>query len=296
MNDDIGKINLLTSMGFKKSQAQQALALCNGDVDLAVDRILSGHISNAASQNDESATRSLHSTSTAADIIQTTVSQYSIPNGRSACTCIALQTASTILQGLNNCVETQSPKEVITPEHLRSLLISGVGMYNELAKHDTRTTSVEHLSPEEVMNALVTHPNLNLGIKLLGSVRQGVLTSSGNSPLGLKQTINECKTAESSKENEWMALVITKTPETICIFLPPKNCENDSSRHQYVVIDSHPRPGLSTEGCYAAFHASMDDFVSTLENIFPATDLGDDVGEIMAAMYNSFDVYPLQTL
>lgn len=32
-----------------------------------------------------------------------------------------------------------------------------------------------------------------------------------------------------------------------------------------------------------------------LKTIFPVTDLGDDddLGELMAAMYNSFDVYPL---
>jgi hypothetical protein len=65
----------------------------------------------------------------------------------------------------------------------------------------------------------------------------------------------------------------------------------------FILVDSHPRPGLGIEGAYVKFHSSLDSLVSTLmTDIFPFTHLGNDQEENddwMTAMYNSFDVYPL---
>ena len=310
---DEGKLNLLVSMGFDVSQSQRALSLCNGDVDLAVDRILSGHVPDASSEQETRDRLSISSipenmnTTRSPQMIQTKISQYSIENGRSACTCIALQTASTTLQILNEkCSRNESPTKFITQDHLQTVLISGIAMYNDLVNSNS-DTSVEHLSPGEVINSLKvqvaqkTNTNADIKIKSLGAVMQGVLTAdNGNGPLGLKRIIEGCASSksESRKDDEWMALVITKTPETLCIFLPPKNFMADvgdsDSVHSFILIDSHPRPTLGTEGCYAICHSSMDDLITSLQKIFPVTELGNDVGEIMAAMYNSFDIYPLQ--
>jgi hypothetical protein len=40
-------------------------------------------------------------------------------------------------------------------------------------------------------------------------------------------------------------------------------------------------------------HDNMGSLVRTLLKIFPFTDLGGDVGEMMRMMYNSFDAYVL---
>lgn len=278
------KVLMLSSMGFDEAKAKQALSHCNGNIDLAVDIILSGQLSTATTATSISQQPGRTSNNDTVDIVQTDVSQYSFENGRSACTCIALHTASTVLQKLKNNIEksTENPKEWITPGFLQSLLISGVDLYNKA------DSSVEHRSPDEVLSSSVLSSALRVKL-LTGGVRQGILTA-GDGPLGLKESINECR---ASINNEWMAVVITKTPETICIFLPPKHSEYNS--HPYIVIDSHPRPTFSADGCYALFHTSIDGMVDSLKKIFPAIDLGVDVGEVMAAMYNSFDLYPLQS-
>lgn len=272
-------------MGFDQTQARQALDLCNNDIDLAVDRILSGNIPSTNAVSVESSPVSTR----APELVQASISQYSIPNGRSACTCVALQTASTLLQKLNTISPNATiARETISPQFLQSILFSGVELYNELSK-EASIGGVEHLTPEEVLNAVILHPIQNLHMQLLGSVRQGILSNENHdNPLGLYQVISQCLSDCNSTGDEWMALVITKTPETVCIFLPPNGLNT------YIILDSHPRPILSTEGFYAAFHTSLEDCVSTLKTIFPATELGNEVGELMAAMYNSFDVYPLQ--
>ena len=297
-------------MGFDESLAQQALSLCDGNVDLAVDRILSGHITAQQVSTNSSSSTSNQGISNPRHVVQTDISQYSLPNGRSACTCIALHTASTILQRLNGG-GGENPREAITPAHLSSLVIAGVQLYNNLAQSiNASSSSVEHLSPEEVLASLPDSFQMKL---VNGGVRQGILTSGSghghghDGPLGFKEILNGCR-ADADNAGEWMAAVITKTPETLCIFLPPASTcssigvgggggtnSNGGDDNRFIVIDSHPRPSLSTEGCYALFHESMDDMVQSLNMIFPVTDLGSDVGELMAAMYNSFDVYPMQS-
>ena len=315
---DPEKVSMLASMGFDVDQAQRALVLCDGNVDLAVDRILSGTIS-----SDPTFTGTIHSDNDrqtnnsdagpvagSVSFVNSNMSQYSLPNGRSACTCIAIQAASAILPILNEMetsmhnhgTPTRSPKDTLASIALPNLLHSGIQLYNEL-EIVSSMSSVEHLSPEEVLNSTKSLRNHDVALKLCGEgVRQGVLS---NPPLGFKQIINSYrmrtatgKDHDEVRDNEWLALVITKTPETVCIFLPPTTRTHNESHMQeansYILVDSHPRPVLSAEGSYFAFHSSLDDLVSTLNRIFPATDLGPDVGEIVAAMYNSFDVYPLQ--
>jgi hypothetical protein len=334
---DPEKVSMLASMGFDVDQAQRALVLCDGNVDLAVDRILSGTVfsdptftgtdggSGIHSDNDRH-TNNSDATGTVAgrvSFVNSNMSQYSLPNGRSACTCIAIQAASTILPILNEMetsmhnhgTPTRSPKDTLASIALPNLLHSGVQLYNDL-ENVMSMSSVEHLSPEEVLNSTKSLRDHDIALKPCGEgVRQGVLSNnmneSSNPPLGFKEIINSCrmrttfpaaaaagKAHDDVRENEWLALVITKTPETVCIFLPPTTRTHNESHMQeenaYILVDSHPRPVLSAEGSYFAFHSSLDDLVSTLNQIFPATDLGPDVGEIMAAMYNSFDVYPLQ--
>jgi hypothetical protein len=98
--------------------------------------------------------------------------------------------------------------------------------------------------------------------------------------------------------------------ETVLVCLPPLSSKttngdtttsttsssSSSSRddNSFILIDSHPRPQQfpgATEA-YARLHSSLQSLIaSSLQVLFPYTDLGSDVPELMAAMYNQFDLY-----
>ena len=244
----------LTAMGFHPSQAQEALAATSGDLEQAVNVLLGG-VTVAA----QPASQSL--------LVTCDTSQYSVNHGRSACTCIALMGAALFLQ---------SNQKTVTSELLNSMVHQGVETYQQLPV----SGEVEHLSPEEVLQQHIVEEFKPLSLQ--GGVRQGYLCGQENHPLGLHALLHACQVDASQ---QWVAVLITKPPETVVVLLPP------TPAGEYILLDSHPRPGLDT--AYARIHSSLQDLVQSLEAIYPVTDLGPDVPEIMAAMYNSFDLYPL---
>ena len=48
-----------------------------------------------------------------------------------------------------------------------------------------------------------------------------------------------------------------------------------------------------TACAYAKLHDNLNDLIDTIQIIFPPTALDPDIPEMMAMMYNSFDLYPL---
>lgn len=61
-------------------------------------------------------------------------------------------------------------------------------------------------------------------------------------------------------------------------------------RH-WLLFDSHPRPQLGLVGASVRSFGSEAALVESLNDIFPAVDLGTD--NVMASMYNMFDCVPL---
>ena len=164
-------------------------------------------------------------------------------------------------------------------ELLQTMIHQGVAAYHKLPTNN----NVEHLSAEEVLQSNVIEEFKSLSL-LPGGVRQGVLSGNSNHPLGLRALLEACHSCLNDNTcNDWMAVLITKPPETILVLL--------SRTGPYILLDSHPRPGL--EGSHARIHASLDDLIQSLQEIFPLAELGPDVPEMMTMMYNSFDVYPL---
>ena len=131
---------------------------------------------------------------------------------------------------------------------------------------------VDHLSAEEVLQ------QGTFDLQLKGEIRQGLLSHDTHHGMGLLATLSSCKSKPS-------CILITKTPETVLIII-----END----RYILIDSHPRPQLGADQAYAQFYSSLKDLVGGLQLIFPVTDLGSDVPELMSQMYNTFDCYELE--
>ena len=182
-------------------------------------------------------------------------SQYSFENGRSACTCIALTGATLYLS--NHTISLQLLQDMIT---------QGVELYKRIAQSES---GVEHMSAEEVL------AQRKLPLQLVGGVRQGILSQDPNHSLGLKALLT------AAKDDGAKVALITKTPETVMVCLD-----------QFAVLDSHPRPPV-TRNAYAKMHDNLEDLIITLRRIFPPTDLDPDIPEMMAMMYNSFDLYPL---
>jgi len=156
-------VSQLTAMGFEEAQVQEALNVTNGNMEQAVNFLLGGGISSAATAESLSQSSSL---------ILCYTSQYSVENGRSACTCIGLMGAALFLQ---------SQDKNVTRELLERMVIQGVAAYQRLP---TSSNNVEHLSAEEVLQSDSIEEFKSLS--LVTSARQGVLSGNSSHPLGLK--------------------------------------------------------------------------------------------------------------
>jgi hypothetical protein len=281
-------VAMLTAMGFEASQASEALTICGGDVEQAAASYLlkGGVVSQQGNNATDNSSLSQHQTETRT--VHSSMSQYTVTQGRSACTCISLVAAEKFLQ---NCNAGTDPVQAVSSELLQDVVTSGVAAYQRLqsSSQSTGTSSVEHLSAEEVLQA-GAFPSL----VLTGGIRQGILShDDASNPQGLRQQLTDCQSATG-----WTCVLITKTPETVLVCLPPTanaSSASTSSDNSFLLLDSHPRPHqFDAAGSYARIHNSMQGLVQSLSIIFPVTDLGPDIPEMMAIMYNSFDLYPLR--
>jgi hypothetical protein len=288
----------LTAMGFETGPVNQALRLSNGNLEQAVNLLLSGSIMAEAVVVAVAASPSSSGgggTSSAVvfgpgGMVLGPMSQYSVEQGRSACTCIALTAASQFLQ-----------HPIVTPDLLQSMIVEGVRQYESLLSESGTTSAsgdtIEHMSAEDVLLQDSSSPSSTsrFAVQLVTSigVRQGMLTNDPHYELGLRNLLGSFR-LQQHPSNEWMAVLMTKTPETVLVLFPPPQSSHSESS-SFWLIDSHPRssqlPGADM--AYGKPHANLDELCATLHTIFPSMDLGPDVPEMMGMMYNSFDLYPL---
>ncbi|KAL9190611.1 hypothetical protein ACHAXT_000317 [Thalassiosira profunda] len=278
--NSVESIAMLLSMGFSREQSAQALAHCGGNLELAINQLLSG--GDIGGGGGSSGVRVVHSD----------VSQYSDSNGRSACTSIALTMACRVL----DIMTTDDPEAIsMDPAFLSNCVQEGIALYSDIS---SKANGVEHSSVEELMGVLgssnvSTAKSIASTLKLLdSSPRQGILSNSSDNPMGLEAVLNRCQRDGSG--SSYIAVIITKPPETVLVLLPPQG----SASRTYVLLDSHPRPQQLAPHCpsgsYALIHPTLSSLVGSIKQIFPVTELGSDVPEMMAMMYNSFDAYPFQ--
>lgn len=274
-NDDA--LALLVSMGFDQDLSSAALVVSAGNVESAINyltdeaaeavlRAEASRLSNAAGDGYGSVISNL---SISKPMVVAGSSQYSFDGGRSACTCMALE----IAQGL---LMSDDPSSALSSTFLDRSLRRGVEIYTSIL-----TSSTEHMSAEE---AWTQFSNL----KLQGEIVQGVLSRDPSQPQGLLSLLRgRCSAAPQDEQrgHDWVFVVLTKTPETVLLCL--------SRRDGYWLVDSHPRPNIWPDAihAYAKHHASLEEIVASVNLIFPFVDLGSDVPELMAVMYNSFDLY-----
>ena len=273
-------ISTLVAMGFTCEKSKEALSASNGSLERAADILLSGGPILPAETNHPPA-RSARDTASAqsqARLVHSGLSQYSDPSGKSACTSIALTLAVNFLN---------DGEHSVTAEYLDRSVREGIQMYSDL--HATSGAS-EHSSVEELMAAVnlsAVHSEKLAPLTMLGgSPRQGLLSNARDNPMGLGAVLSQCQRV-AAHVNSYVAAVITKPPETILVLLPPRG----QSGLPYILVDSHPRPNLS-QGSYALLNSDFDGLLESCRKIFSPTELGPDVPELMAMMYNSFEVYP----
>mmetsp|Transcript_36078 Transcript_36078/g.77768 ORF Transcript_36078/g.77768 Transcript_36078/m.77768 type:complete len:327 (-) Transcript_36078:180-1160(-) len=314
-------ISMLLSMGFDRSQALHALNAC-GNLERAIDFLLNGGVGGGdATSGHQNQDATYHTNATAqigsgdsgaVRAVHSSVSQYTDTLGRSACTSIALTMACKFLTSQNtttnnNNTETET---IINSTFLSESIQDGIKMYTHLTS--IANSGVEHSSVEELLNICSssnnnTSKNIATSMKLLhSSPRQGILTNnSANHPMGLESVLSSCiadhADVNATTTMSYIAVVITKPPETILVLLPispQQQSSTASSSSSYILLDSHPRPQQLSphypSGSYALFHPNLMGLVASLKRIFPVVDLGHDVPEMMAMMYNSFDVYPFR--
>lgn len=307
---DDDSISLLMSMGFESSQAKQALKICDGNVQRAVECLLGGNLFSATANASLSTSSNDGGVN---NIIQSEITQYSNPLGRSACTAIALTLAHKSLE-LLHIDPVASPELRIDSALLTTSINEGIQLYSNLIANNNSNGGAEHSSVEDLLNACSTlgnndNNNIMSALKMLpNSPRQGILSSNNdhhNNMMSLEALLAQCQmdAATVTEKQAYIAVVITKPPETILVILPNNDTASTTttattSTNKYILIDSHPRPQqLSPHyptGSYALFHPTLSSLVSSLKELFPVTELGDGVPELMQMMYNSFDVYPFQ--
>ena len=285
-------VSLLVSMGFSKIQAAQALAVCDGDVEQAANLLLSNSthgidgsevssaaVSTAGETGISTSDRHFESISglEAPTTIVGPLSQYSLPNGQSACTCFALQAASQYLQALQKMGSNNGDNEIINSIFLKNMIEKGILIYNNLQQQDD--SAVEHQVAEDILRLQV------FPLRLRKPIQQGMLSNDSHHPLNFSSIFTSTK----SEHQLTSCFLITKTPETVLVLLEPNHA-------RFTIIDSHPRPQLGTEAAYAHIFPSLLSLVAYLQQIFPYMDLGPDVPELMAAAYNAFDIYDLELI
>jgi UBA/TS-N domain len=266
--DNAGALNTLLAMGFEASQARVALARHDGNLEEAANELLLTTIPEDHCFLPRRGTAS----AVVSDVVQIqgTSSQYSYDDGRSACTCIALQGAVQFLAAMDR------QDTAIDAAFLDQMVQEGCRIYREWNKQQTLSSPMEHTSVEDVVHLF---PSL-----VMDGIRQGLL-SPGD---GWSSILQECQSP-----TDWVCCIMIKPPETVLLCLPPIG----GPQQEFYLFDSHPRRSeFGTAHASARRHASLPDLVGySVQPIFPPVmDLGPDVPEYMTAMYNSFDLYPLR--
>jgi UBA/TS-N domain len=218
---DPEKVAMLVSMGFEFSAAATALDLCGGHLEQAANHLLMG--GGQMSEDDTGATVGAAASTTAVSshprggennhavlLVSAPISQYSVDNGRSACTCIALYAAQEFLKQQQRRQLTTCIKK-LTAEFLQNAILQGVAIYNAMRNVDP---TVEHKSAEEVLQTASTTaapsatPNPFASLCMPDTIQQGMLSRSADDhPQSLYGLL-----AASQDATEWTCVLVTKTP------------------------------------------------------------------------------------
>ena len=206
------------------------------------------------------------------------ISQYSFPNGSSACTAISSMVLGEFLYRLDVGEVDESMHD---PSKLCGYLIESVNEYQKFK--DFSKLNSDHLSVDEFFTST---EHLWTKLNKIGGFHQANLQDS----FVYRNLINSIIPSCDSKKH--IGIILTKPPETIFIILSPSS---GPSKHYYL-FDSHSRPQLGIEGAYLYSSEHLPDIVKRLEIIFPTLEMhsGESLDNLMynfieATVFQSFE-------
>lgn len=268
-------------MGFEEGDINLALNKANGNVEYALDLLLSGNL--------QVNTKLIHlvsfkfyfpqsevaygAVSGDETIIELGISQYTFSDaGSSACTAIAASVVQFILTNLSQ----NNIRQITNEENLSDCVISGVMKFNEL---HSSSSEHQHLAVDELGNSFFQ------SIRGFGEVFQGLLTNRGAFEELIEEARNRCG------RRRHIGVVVTKPPETIALVVSGR----DNVEQQFFFFDSHSRPEQGFEGSYLVITNDVRKIVERLNRIFPSL-AGTDPDNAYSYMYNMFEASFFESL
>ena len=260
----------LMSMGFAIQQIQQAY-------EIAPDRVLDFLLQEIQEVSNLNAlhpvpvapikTQSSLSTNTGSYTVAP-ISQFSFPNGRSACTCIALQALMVLLPMIGISTDSNQLCK-INVEILNDIIIKGIELYGTI-----ESQHIEHTSVEEVCNACAIDTLIPIEATIQSPLNVGVFET----------LINYAITAGNKIGVKCVGVVITKPPESICMVVFLKS----DGTTEFMICDSHNRPQFGIEGGYFYVTTNTNDVIEKLRSLFPPLQL-DAGASVFEQMYNMLE-------
>ena len=264
----------LMSMGFSDVDSRIALTKKGGDIDQAIEFLLN----NSSSNESEPVVLSNES-----EIVgHFALSQFSFEGyGSSACTSISVAVGMNILELLENGL---SPQELLQKiPLLTESLFQGLEYYTTINCQRLGQSNNEHLSIEDVYDNI---PEFKGKVKKINDLpSQGIISSSAS----FQSFFNNIRSLGDNKR--FTVVFLTKSPETICIILPPVGSEHLG----YILFDSHCRPQYGMENAYFIIAKNLIALCDRLLVLFPA--LQSETGyedSYHLSMYNSYEGTPFQ--
>ena len=254
--DTSTSVRQLVEMGFDETVCSVALQRTNGNLEAAMDMLLSGDIVTGTSS-----TPSLP----AENITMLQMSQYSLTDrSSSSCTSIAWTFVYSALAAL------KANKSFDNVDSLSEILLEGVSSFEAVSS----LSGGSHLSVEEFLQLIPDQK----GTRLCGQPTQCLL-SERNIRDFLTNLYERCPVEKSFP----VGIVITKPPETVAVVISSDKC---------YFFDSHSRPEYGIDGAYLVSCASIEGVICRLCLIFPPMESTGD--SMMDMMYGSFEASVFQ--
>ncbi len=186
--------------------------------------------------------------------------------GSSACTAIALSIVVDLLKHVQH-----RSMQSLSQEELQNALVEGVVKYNELnSTGDTRHFSVEELQP--LFSDSLVPLNTAQGVTTDKDAFRNLLQSAAN----------------YTAAGNYIGIVITKPPETVCIVIPTDTSIPITYQSmRYALFDSHARPQYGFDGAYLLLSDTEGEVIDHLMRLFPGLEGGG--GSVYEMMYNMFE-------
>jgi hypothetical protein len=262
VSTDVNVAQFTEMTGASRETAQHYVNLAGGNMEHAVTLYFES--GGAPPPQPEPQAPAVHWTAGKVALNEASISQFTFPEGRSACTVIACEASFALLNMKKPLVEA-------TKEMVVSTVHGGIEEYK--ARQKGPSGGVEHMSCDEV---LLSCPKYSEVMEASG-FQQG--TNFGSR--AFEREIDAALDTAQRFPNGICA-VITKPPETVVVHVLA------GATPSFVVFDSHPRQDIGIHGAYTQGFNTAAACASYLRQIFPSVDgLGDGM---MEQMYNSFDM------